>query len=168
MLAPSWRTQPMNDFLDSLHTPSTEGVHAHTYESVMESIPEVDRGGAPLCERAVVASIIENGGKRGASCETISSADFLNKPLGRVFDMLMSIDGPVDLPIAVVEAEKRGLDKLTGSTGFSVYLASLLDDRYDPDNIDHYCRRVKQASVARTVAAGLEKMRMERATRMAR
>lgn len=168
MLAPDWRTQPIGDFVDSLHTPDTAGVQAHTYESVMESIPEVDRGGAPLCERAVVASIIENGGKRGASCSAISGADFGNRALGRVFDMLMSIDGPVDLPIAVAEAEARGLDRITGTTGFAVYLASLLDDRYDPEYIDTYCQRVKRAAVARKVAAGLEQMRMERATRMAR
>lgn len=168
MLARDWKTQPIGDFVDSLHTPDTAGVQAHTYESVMESIPEVDRGGAPLCERAVVASIIENGGKRGRSCESLAGSEFANRALGRVFDMLMSISGPVDLPIAVAEAEKRGLDKITGTTGFAVYLASLLDDRYDPENIDSYVSRVKRASVARSVAAGLEKMRMERAERLAR
>ena len=46
-------------------------------------------------------------------------------------------------------------------------LASLLDSMYDPDNIEGYVSRVKRAAVARRVADGLEKMRLERARRMA-
>lgn len=167
-LAPNWRSQPLAEFVDNLHTPDTSMVTGRTTrESIMESIPEVDRGGVPLCERAVIASIIEDGGKR-KYCLALAPSDFANPALGKVFGLLMAIEGPVDLPIAVEEAKRHGLDRITGPTGLAVYLASLLDDVFDPENISAYVTRVKRAATARSVAAELEQMRIDRATRSAR
>ena len=90
---------------------------------------------------------------------SLSGSEFSVPALGRVFDMLMDVDGPVDLVIAVAEAEKRGLAKVTGATGIAVYLASLLDLIPDVENVEQYMRYVKRAAVAREV----EKMRLQRA-----
>lgn len=131
-----------------------------------ESLPEADRGGTPLCERFVVGSILIDGGMR-AHTKDLSPSEFGDAALGKVFQMLMDVDGPVDLAIAVDEAEKRGLAKATGIHGMMVYLSSLMDYVPDLENIGEYAKRVKRAAVARRVASEFEKLRLQRANRMA-
>lgn len=164
-MRPDLMTCPMDEFMDALNEIDTSTAPHISKEEILAALPEADRGGTPMCERAVVASILENAGKR-KYCDSLRGDEFSSKPLGSIFEMLMSMDRFVDLPIAVDEAEKRGLTRVTGVTGMGVYLASLLDSMYDPDNIEGYVSRVKRAAVARRVADGLEKMRMERARRM--
>lgn len=118
------------------------------------------QGGNPTlyCERALVGALLIDGGMR-AHVKTVSGREFSDPALGRVFDMLMDIDGPIDLVIALAEGEKRGLAKYIGQTGLAVYLASLLDLVPDIENVEGYAKYVKRSAVAREV----ERMRLRRA-----
>lgn len=128
-------------------------------------LPLEDGHLSPLCERALVGALMIDGGKR-RYCNSLSSNDFGDRALGVVFDMLMSIEGPVDLVVAVDVAERRGLDKVTGKTGLAMYLASLVDLVPDVDNVEGYAKRIKEAANARSVARDLEQLRLTRARRM--
>lgn len=116
---------------------------------------------ANYCERALVGSLLIDCGLRGYAKE-LSGAEFSDRALGRVFDMIMDVEGPIDLVLAAAEAEKRGLDRITGPTGFIVWLASLVDFVPDVENVAEYAKAVKRFAVAREVEA----MRIERANRM--
>lgn len=129
------------------------------FEGLMSSLEAGGGSPAEYCERALVGALLVDGGLR-ARVRSLSGSEFSVPALGRVFDMLMDVDGPVDLVIAVAEAEKRGLAKATGATGIAVYLASLLDLIPDVENVEQYMRYVKRAAVAREV----ERMRARRAT----
>lgn len=118
------------------------------------------QGGDPTlyCERALVGALLIDCGLRDR-VRALSGNEFSTPALGRVFDMIMDIDGPVDLAIALAEAEKRGLQKCIGLTGLATYLASLLDLVPDVENVEGYAKYVKRSAVAREV----ELMRSRRA-----
>lgn len=128
-------------------------------------LPLEDGHPSPLCERAIVGALLIDGGKRGVG-RMLSKEDFGDKALGAIYDMLMSINGPIDLMIAVDVAERRGLDRITGKAGLATYLASLLDLVPDVENVEGYARRVKEAANARAVARELEQLRMARVRRI--
>lgn len=133
---------------DDEATTATASHYSHA--DPLFGLPEADRAGVPLCERALVGALMIDGGLRRYAVN-LAPAEFADRALGRVFQMLMSIDGPVDLVIAVEEAERNGLTSITGVNGMAVYLAALLDLVPDVDNVPEYVKRVKRASVARRV-----------------
>lgn len=141
------------------------------YEDQMRAIlgerglPLEDGHQSPLCERALVGALLIDGGLR-RYCTGLGGGEFGDRALGAIFDMLMNVDGPVDLVIAIDLAERKGLDRATGKTGLATYLASLLDLVPDVENVPAYARRVKEAASARQVARELEQIRMARARRM--
>lgn len=129
------------------------------WEGYLENMERTGGNPTLYCERALLGAIIGDGGQR-ANVRSLSGREFSDVALGRVFDLLMEIDGPVDLVIAVAEAERCGLTRAIGSTGMAVYLASLLDLMPDPVNAEKYAKYVKRSAIAREV----EKMRARRAT----
>lgn len=114
------------------------------------ALPHEDRGGVPLCERALVGALLIDCGMRHY-VRDLSHGDFRNGGLGAIFRMIMEIEGPVDLVIAVEEAERRGLTRATGIVGMGVYLAALLDLVPDVENVAAYAKRVRRAAIARKV-----------------
>ena len=128
-------------------------------------LPLEDGHQSPLCERALVGALLIDCGLR-RHCAELYGEEFGDRALGRIFDLIMSEDGPVDLVIAVDKAERAGLAKITGREGLATYMASLLDLVPDVENVPAYAKRVKSANVAREVARELEEMRLARARRM--
>lgn len=117
---------------------------------VMSALPYEDREGVPLCERALVGALLIDCGMR-RYVQDLSPRDFKNGGLGSVFRMIMETEGPIDLVIAVEEAERRGLTRAVGTAGMGVYLSALLDLVPDVENVAAYAKRVRRAAIARRV-----------------
>ena len=128
------------------------------WEGYVDSMERAGGNPTLYCEKALLGALLVDGGLR-ARVRTLTGREFSDPALGRIFDMLMDVDGPIDLVIALAEAEKRGLGKAVGSTGIAAYLASLLDLVPDVENVESYAKYIKRASIAREV----EKMRARRA-----
>jgi replicative DNA helicase len=117
--------------------------------AALELIPDEDRFGVPLCERALVGALLIDGGLRKRVAD-LNPEQFQNKALGAVYEMLLDMES-VDLVLACEEAERRGLTRAVGINGMATYLGALVDIVPDVEHVEEYAARVKRASIARQV-----------------
>lgn len=102
-------------------------------------------------ERAVVGCLLIDCGLR-AHARGLKKSDFSDQHLGNVFDCLMSVDGPVDLIIAVNELERSSAGRPHG-IGWAEFVAATMDNIPSVEHFDEYVAIVRRSSIARRLEA---------------
>lgn len=113
---------------------------------------------ASEAEMSVLGAILLENSAITKALEIIGGDDFYRESHRKIFRAMQDLHGlpnPIDLTTLVEELKKRGELEETGG---AAYLVTLVDAVPTAANISHYCRIVKEKSVARKILSASREM----------